>query len=146
MTLYVWLKYIHLLGLGVFLMAHGVSAGVSLAVRGRPLDSVTRLLLQLSIRATPASYAGLGVIVVTGVWMGFEGSWWRTMWIWTAIVILVLLIVVMSALSVPYHRARDIKEDTASASPLAKARPMVMLWVGVAGLVALVFLMVFKPF
>jgi len=55
-----------------------------------------------------------------------------------------VLIVVMSALSVPYHRARDIKEDAAT-SPLAQARPMVMLVVGVVGLIALFFLMLFKP-
>jgi acyl-CoA synthetase (AMP-forming)/AMP-acid ligase II len=32
-NLYVWLKFFHLFGLSVFLFAHGVSGGASLALR-----------------------------------------------------------------------------------------------------------------
>jgi hypothetical protein len=144
--LYVWLKFLHVLGVGVFLLGHGVSAGTSLALRGRPLDAVSRSLLQLSIRSQLIAYPALGLIVVTGVWMGFAGSWWRTGWIWTSIAVFVAVFIVMGALSVPYHRARAVKEDGVADSPLARSRPMAILLTGVVALIALFFLMVVKPF
>ncbi len=73
-SLYVWLKFLHLLGLGVFLMGHGVSAGAAVVLRGRPLDAVSRALLQVSIRSEAVSFPGLLLVPVTGVWMGFLGS------------------------------------------------------------------------
>jgi hypothetical protein len=145
-SLYVWLKFFHVLGFGVFLLSHGVSAGTSLALRGRPLDAVSRTLLQLSIRSQQIGYPALFVIIGTGIWMGFVGSWWRTGWIWTAIAVFAVVLVVMSALSVPYHRARAVKEDAVADSPLTRSRPMALLLTGVVGLIALLFLMVFKPF
>jgi hypothetical protein len=148
-SFYFWLKFFHLLGVGVFLMGHGVSAGTSVALRGRPLDSVSRALLQISIRSQAIAYPGLFLILVTGVWMGFAGSWWRTGWIWTAIVVLVAVFIAMSALSIPYHRARAEKAEPSGAAadaPLARSRPLALLVIGVLGLVALIFLMVFKPF
>ncbi|OLD25127.1 MAG: hypothetical protein AUJ02_05995 [Chloroflexi bacterium 13_1_40CM_3_65_12] len=63
-NLYVWLKFLHLLGLGVFLMGHGVSAGASIALRGRPLDSVSRTRLQVSIRSQVIAYPALLLVVV----------------------------------------------------------------------------------
>jgi uncharacterized membrane protein len=145
-SLYVWLKFFHVLGVGAFLMGHGVSAGTSLALRGRPLDAMSRTLLQLSIRAQLVAWSALGLIIVTGVWMGFVGSWWRTGWIWTAIAVFVAVLIVMSALSVPYHQARALKEGTVAESPLARSRPMALLLTGVVALIALFFLMVVKPF
>jgi len=145
-SLYVWLKFFHVLGVGAFLMGHGVSAGTSLALRGRPLDAMSRTLLQLSIRAQLVAWSALGLIIVTGVWMGFVGSWWRTGWIWTAIAVFVAVLIVMSALSVPYHQARSLKEDAVAESPLARSRPMALLLTGVVALIALFFLMVVKPF
>jgi heme/copper-type cytochrome/quinol oxidase subunit 2 len=78
--------------------------------------------------------------------MGFVGSWWRTGWIWTAIAVFVAVLIVMGALSVPYHQARAWKEDAVAESPLARSRPMALLLTGVVALIALFFLMVVKPF
>ena len=47
MTLYVWLKLFHLLGVVVFLFAHGVSGGASFAI-GRAPEADTRRLLRIS--------------------------------------------------------------------------------------------------
>ena len=147
-SLYVWLKFFHLLGVGIFLMGHGVSAGTSIALRGRSLDSMSRTLLQLSIRSQAIAYPGLLIILVTGVWMGFIGSWWRAGWIWAAIVVFVAVFVVMSALSVPYHQARKADQSAGGATntPLARSRPVALLLTGVVGLIAILFLMVLKPF
>ena len=148
-NLYVWLKFLHLVGLVAFLVGHGISAGASFALR-RPLpDTARALILQVSIRAYAGAGPGLLLLIVTGVWMGFLGSFWRTGWIWAAIVVLVALIVAMSALSVPYHKSRDAAAKNPMGeieSELKRARPEVLAAIGTVGLVILLFLMVFKPF
>ena len=149
-SLYIWLKFLHLAGLGLFLIGHGVSAGTSLMLRKASADALRAALLRLSIQSYAATYPGLLLLLVTGVWMGFAGHWWRSGWIWTAIGVLVAVVVVMSALSVPYHKARD----AASGKPpgadmetaLKPARPLELAAVGSIGLLILFFLMVFKPF
>jgi hypothetical protein len=149
-SLYVWLKFLHLSGLGAFLLGHGVSAGASLLLRRPQPEAVRTALLQLSIRANFVAFPGLLLILVTGVWMGFLGSWWRFGWIWAAIGVLVVVMVVMSALSVPYHKARDaVRENQPTGelvSRLQRARPIELAGIGAAGLFVLFFLMVFKPF
>ena len=45
-SLYVWLKFVHLAGLGAFLFGHGIAGGASLALRARPAGDVSRALLE----------------------------------------------------------------------------------------------------
>jgi len=147
-SLYVWLKFVHLAGLGAFLFGHGIAGGASLALRGRPAGDVSRALLQLSIWSYRIAYPGLILLLVSGVWMGFAGSWWGRGWIWASIAVLVVVFGLMSFVSIPYHRARDsAKEgDTALAQRLDRTRPLLTVWIGAVGILALLFLMVFKPF
>jgi hypothetical protein len=148
-SLYLWLKFIHVAGIGAFLLGHGVSAGTSLMLRRASSDAVRTALLRVSIQSAAVFYPALLVIVVTGVWMGFEGSWWRTGWIWAGIATLVAVIVAMFAMSVPYHKARDAANATppTDLEPMLKgARPLELAAVGTIGLLILFFLMVFKPF
>ena len=147
-NLYVWLKFFHVLGVGMFLFGHGVSAVASFAVRGRPADAGTGALLRASIRSGAITYPGLLLLIVTGVWMGFAGSLWHTGWIWAAIVVLVLATVVMGPLSRPYHMARDMvaKNEAGADAELQKARPVPIAVAGTVAIVLLIFLMVVKPF
>ncbi len=146
-SLYIWLKFLHLVGLGVFLFGHGVSGGVSLVLKSKPAADVSRALLQLSVWSYRITYPGLLLLLVTGVWMGFAGSFWRTGWIWTSIVVLVALFGLMTYLSINYHRARDSGTgDTEVAQRLEKTRPELIAGVGGLGLLVLYYLMVFKPF
>jgi hypothetical protein len=148
-SLYVWLKFLHILGLGVFLVAHGVSAGASLVVRQKAAAAARSVILPISLRANYVAFPGLLLVIVTGVWMGFLQSWWRMGWIWAAIVILVLAIVAMSAMSVPYHRAREVLGDWQAVeleTRLRRARPIELAGIGTVALLILFFLMVFKPF
>jgi hypothetical protein len=149
-SLYLWLKFLHLAGLGMFLLGHGASAGSSLLLRNPQAEAFRGKLLQLSIRANVVAFPGLLILIITGVWMGFLQSWWRTGWIWTAIVVLVAVMVVMSAMSVPYHKSRDAVRDNKPGTEvdnlLASARPLVLAGIGGIGLLVLIFLMVFKPF
>jgi uncharacterized membrane protein len=146
-SLYSWLKFLHLVGVAAFLLGHGISAGCSFGLRARPSASYARALLELSRGSYAVAYPGLAVVIGTGVWMGFAGHWWSRGWIWAAIVVLVVIYVVMAILSEPYHAARDAGEDeVVLRKSLARTRPLAATLTGTAALLALVFLMVFKPF
>lgn len=147
-SLYVWLKFLHLAGLGVFLFGHGIAGGASLALRARPTGDVSRALLQLSMWSYRIAYPGLALLILTGVWMGFAGRWWGRGWIWVSIAILVILFGLMTYLSLPYHRSRDAAKeaDSVLADRLDKTRPLLATWIGAVGILVLLLLMVFKPF
>jgi uncharacterized membrane protein len=145
MTLYTWLKFFHLLGLVLFLFGHGMTAGASFALRSA-VSAQTRQLLLLSQRTAALFYPGLLVIVVTGVWMAFLGSWWRSGWVWAAIVVLVIAIGAMAGLARPYYKAREAKTDQDVGQELSRARPGLLAWIGAVALLLLVGLMVLKPF
>ena len=144
-SLYLWLKFLHIVAVIAFVMPHGVSAAASFLVRG-PVTPQTSRLLKLSQRASIGSNPGLLLLIVTGVWMGFIAPWWGQKWIWTAIVVLVIVAVAMGVLARPYYMAREAKDDAAIAERLGKARPVAAAAIGGVGLFVLIFLMVFKPF
>jgi len=147
-NLYTWLRFLHLVGVGAFLFGHGASGAASFALRGRPGADVSRSLLQLSTWSYRVTWPGFLLLLVTGVWMGFAGHWWGQGWIWAAIAVLVLSLGLMGWLSAPYHAARDAaaEPDTALRERLDRTRPRTAAAIGGIALVALFFLMVFKPF
>ena len=146
-SLYVWLKFVHLSFVFVFLFAHGISGGASLALRGAVAGS-TRSLLTLSQRSAQAGTPALLVILITGIWMTFAGHWSGMVWPWLALGVLLAVSGAMVYVSRPYYLAREALagSDDALAQQLSRTRPMLAVWVGVIGLVVLLFLMVFKPF
>ena len=145
MTLYVWLKLLHLLGLAAFLFAHGVSGGASFAI-GRSVQADTRRLLRISQVSAIVANPALLLIIVTGVWMAWLGSYWSRLWPWAAIVILVLTIAGMVVIARPYYVARDSKSDDALAQALSRVQPRAAAILGGVALFLLVSLMVLKPF
>ena len=145
MTLYVWLKLFHLLGLVVFLFAHGISGGASFAI-GRTAEADTRRLLRISQVSAIFSNPGLLVVIVTGVWMAWIGSYWSRGWPWAAIVVLAVTIAAMVFFARPYYMARDATSDVALNTALGRFQPRAAAIVGAVALLVLVFLMVVKPF
>ncbi len=145
--LYIWLKFIHLLGLAAFLFAHGVSGGASLALRA-PVSADSRRLLRLSQRSAMIANPSLLVVIVTGIWMAFAGHWWGQGWLWAALAILLAVLGAMGFIARPYYLARDAAEqrDEVLTDRLSRTRPLVAVWIGGFGLVLLIWLMVFKPF
>src|SRR5256885_14578620 len=106
MNLYLWLKFLHIAGLAVFLLAHGVSGGAALALRGR-LSADSRRLLRLSQVSSFVANPGLVLVIVTGVWMAFAGSLWGRVWVWATVVVLVAVLAGMGYRARPYYMARD---------------------------------------
>jgi hypothetical protein len=146
-SLYSWLLFFHLGGLGVFLFSHGITAGSALALRG-PVQPGTRKLLHLSQVSNFASNPALLVVIVTGVWMAFVGHWWGRAWPWVAVAVLVVVLGAMFWIARPYYMARDAatQGDEVVSDRLGKTRPIAAFWIGGVGVLVLVFLMVLKPF
>ena len=146
-TLYVWLKFIHVLSVGGFLFVHGIAGGTAFLLRG-PVTGTTRTLLQASRITGQASYPFLLLVIITGVWMTFAGHWSGQVWPWATLVILLLTIGFMTYIARPYYLAREATagQDDATAAQLAKAKPALAAAVGVIALLLLFVLMVFKPF
>ena len=135
---YQWLVDVHIFGVFVFLIAHGVSAGV-----GFPLAKErNRERLAALLEFSGSSYR---VMIL--------GFWW----------ILITGLILMTPLAaIPYNRVRAMlgipapmrrkKRPTASpgsddelAAALAKIPPIPAAAVGVVGLAVLLYLMLFKP-
>lgn len=149
--------FVHLLGVFGLFLAHGISAGVALKLRSERDPVRLDALLQLSGSAIPAFYVSLLVLLAGGIVAGFLGSWWGFGWIWASIGILVAIIVTMYAIAGPYYRrVRTIVQAMARGSEAVTPQQLdeilrapSALWnaiFGFAALLAIPYLMVFKPF
>jgi hypothetical protein len=146
-VLYTWLLFIHVLSVGAFLFAHGVSGAASFLVRG-PVTPMTRQLLAVSQRAGIVADPAIILVLITGVWMTFTGSWARQGWPWVALGVLIASFAAMVFIARPYYIARDAAKgpDEALAAKLAVTKPELGAGIGIVALVILFALMVFKPF
>jgi NADH:ubiquinone oxidoreductase subunit 2 (subunit N) len=151
--MYLWWKLVHLVGVLGFLAAHGATAAVAGRLRRERDPARIRSLLGLSRATRPWMYASLIVLLVGGIVDGFLGHWWSAGWIWAALILLVLMLVVAFPLAVPYYmRVRRAVAEDADMSPvelaalLSSPRPIVIAIVETLGLLVIVWLMVLKPF
>ena len=160
-SFYPWFVFVHVLGAFTFAMAHGVSAAVALRLRYEREVERVRALLELSQIATGAMYVGIVLLLIGGITAAFVGGLWGRGWIWTAIVILVLVMGYMYARASRYYgelrgsaglvnyqaQNAPLRTDAAEmARLLASPRGMELAGVGTIALVAILWLMFFKPF
>ena len=162
--MYRWLVFVHVLGVFLFLMAHGISAGVAFRVRDeRNLDRL-RALLEFSTASYGIMYAGLMLLLLAGIVTGFMGKWWGTGWIWLSIVLLVLITGAMTglgsryytklrrAVGSPYMERNKVQPPLPPASSeeiealLKAGKPVLLTTIGVVGIAVIAWLMMFKPF
>jgi len=153
---YRWWVFVHLIGVFAFLATHGVSMGVLFRLRGERDPHRISELLQLSSSSIQAFYVALGVLLLGGITAGFLGHWWSQAWIWVAIGFLVVVTMAMYAMARPYYQrvgfvARAMAGGSQAVSEeqleeiLRGPRPLVVAGIGIAGLVAILYLMMFKP-
>ena len=131
-----------------------VASGIALA---RPPSSTSRAI------GVGAMYVGLLVLLVGGIWAGFAGDHWGSIWIWAAIGTLVVVIAVMYAVATPFYgrmraaagigqyaERRDRYKPPATEADLAMLAtsnvPFVLATVGGIGLLVIIWLMILKPF
>lgn len=162
MELYPWIVLLHVVGAFLFVIAHGVSAFAAFAIRSAKTDpSRVRALLEMSGTSLGVMYIGLLMLLVGGIWGGIAGGHFARGWIWTAIIVLVVVTVAMYAMASRYYAlVRNAvglpsmvdKEPTGSASPdelaalLTNRRPEALVTIGGVALLVLLWLMVLKPF
>ncbi|HEV2236645.1 MAG TPA: hypothetical protein VGR57_08300 [Ktedonobacterales bacterium] len=158
--MYQWLVLFHLVGVFSFLLAHGVSAFVIFRVPAEKDVTALRTLLNLSMRAQIVATISLVVLLIFGVWAAFVGSQWSHGWPWAA---LGVLVVVWGAMSGEAGRTmRGLRAAVGFAGPnkpmgqpgtpeqiaaaQVRVRPAISATIGGVGLLALLWLMVLKPF
>ena len=156
--------FVHLVGVFGFLLAHGVSAAVALSLRRERDPQKVRALLELSSWSMAGFYVSILVLLAGGITAGFLGHWWGQAWIWAALGVLVVMMGAMYGLATPYfNRLRQAvgaptsgkRRPGAEPAPstqvidpeplLRSSRPMLVVVVGIVGLVAILWLMVYKP-
>jgi len=156
--------FIHLLGLALFLIAHGVSVFFSFALKSERNPERIRAILDLSLASLGVNYVGLLLLIGGGVWLGFMGQFWSQGWIWTSLALLVATMALMMFMGVtyfgkvrqavglqPYRRTGQVElGPVATADELDRllSRPQrdATGLVGALALVVILALMVFKPF
>jgi hypothetical protein len=162
--MYPWIVLLHVLGGFGFVLAHGTSAAVALALRReRNLERI-RALLELSRSTQSAMYVSLLLLLIAGVIAGFVGQWWGSGWIWTALGLLIVLLVVMFAMGTRYYagvrKAAGLEYvdrgkpqppeppvSPAEMDALLQSSPAIVLAAsGIGGLALILWLMLLKPF
>ena len=104
------------------------------------------------------------VLLLAGIVNGFMGHWWSKGWMWTALVLMLVITVWMFRLGLKtYHPLRKAfglayqvgKEEFPPEVPLseeervkllAASKPQQLLLVGYGGFILILWLMIFKPF
>lgn len=156
--------FAHILGVFLFLLAHGVSAAVVLRLRSEREPVAVRTLLNLSRRSMTVMLIGFLVWFFGGVVAGFSGNFWTTgkYWIWASLAVAIVIVAVMTPMGrIYFNRVReavgvDPKTGAVDASAtvdpaaleaaIASGRPLLLAGIGVGGVAVLAWLMMFKPF
>jgi plastocyanin len=153
---YQWWVFVHLAGVFGLLVSHGVSMVVTFRLRAErdPARAVT--LLEISSSTITAFYVSLAVLLLGGIGATFDGGLWGYGWIWASLATLAAVIVAMYALARPYYArlrfvATALAEGSSAVSPeqfekLLKApQQLTIAGIGFAGLIVILYLMLFKP-
>jgi len=158
-----WLKLIHVVAGFTFALAHGVSAFTAIRLRGERDPARVTALLDLSKISLPISDLAILVLLASGIASGFVVGYWSQLWIWVSIGVLVFLFIFMSVRGVQHHDAirhalglagfydkKNAPVPEADPAALARAldspRALELAAVGGIGLLAILYLMVVKPF
>jgi hypothetical protein len=161
---YPWIVTAHVLGAFLFVFGHGASGVAALRLR-RERDPV-RIGAMLDVSV--ASYAAMGtgwlVLLIAGIVATFMASLWGEAWIWISLVLFAALTVYMAAragewmrgvrkaigMTAPFSKPEAEAPTPVSAEELDRMlrspRMFEVTIVGTVGLIALIILMMFRPF
>lgn len=153
--MYVWFVFAHLVGLVLFVFAHGASAFATYQIRTMRDPDVVLGYLTMSQGATRASYVGLLVLLIGGAGAATEAGFWSQPWVWGSVIVLIVVIAAMYGVGARYYyRLRDLLTGKDGAAPISgdaladyldSRVPDVLGGIGAVGLLILVWLMVVKP-
>lgn len=159
-----WLVFLHVLSAFAFLLVHGPSIAAMLMLRREREPGAVRALLDMSRHASGWMWAAWSLLALTGALLASVQHAWRSTWVWGSVVVLVVVTGAMSPLAanafnqarsaagLPWFDGRRIHpagppDPAAVEKALAtvRARTPFTVALGVAGAVALVWLMTYKP-
>jgi hypothetical protein len=162
--MYEWLIFLHVVSAFGFFLVHGATASVMFKLRTE--RDPDRLKALLGVRDLADRWMGLplGVLLLSGIAMGFLGHWWGRGWLWVSLGVLVLVGLLMSIVGRMYnmrvwealdpqgHPMDKKQADRPAASPeelaaiVAAGRPGLLTAIGATGMAVILWLMLFKPF
>lgn len=155
--MYRWWVFVHIVGVVGFLLAHGTSIALTFHLRRERDAKKVGGLIELSRSTTIAMYASTALLLLGGIVAAFIGDLWSKGWIWLSLVLLVLAGISMGAMATPFYgkvaKAARIQASGGAPVPgqdldvlLSSRRPLVIAGIGFVALIAIVYLMVLKPF
>jgi cytochrome bd-type quinol oxidase subunit 2 len=153
---YNWWKFLHIAAVFAFVSLHGVSSVVLFRLRRERERRKIEDLISFSGTTITPTYVSLGALLLTGIVAGIQGHWFRYWWIWAAIGVLVLTSGLMALIARPYFqrvseacamRPTGIprKSDEELDQILRGPTFHLVYGTGLAGLLVILYLMIFKP-
>lgn len=156
-AMYRFWVFLHLVGMAGFLVTHGVSMAALFQVRAAGGDRDRILAIcEGSKRMTRPMYLFTILLLVGGVAAGIDATAFDEFWLWGSLLILILTMGAMSFTATPYMKTvregctvwadgtyplSDEQLDATLRGPMT----MIVTLTGSAALVAILYLMVFKP-
>ena len=142
--MYRWIVFIHIASVLGLLLVHPVT--VAFHLKEERDDTRIRELLEVSEAASALRWMFFALTIATGVLLGFLGGFWGTAWIWAALAIFILIGAVMNLYGGrSLDRIADTRDDDEMERLLSRFRPMILAVTGTVGLLAVLYLMLFKP-
>lgn len=159
-----WLVFLHILSALTFFLAHGTSVAMAFKVHSETNFERIRAMLDLSGSTVGIMFISFLVMGLTGLVMPFILKLWGKGWIWTSIVLMVIVLVQMGLMNEkrykklrkltgsPYMRGNKqfSAEEPATLEEvhehMRKLRVEELLVVGYVIPMIVLWLMVFKPF
>ncbi|HYH91590.1 MAG TPA: DUF2269 family protein [Candidatus Saccharimonadales bacterium] len=152
--MYQALVLVHLVGVVVFALAHGVSIFAAFRVRGETDPKIVAAVLGMSKSAVLLLYVGLILLGIGGFGAAWQADLLLAPWAIASYVAIVIVFGVMMTVGTPYYvRVRSLVGPHGEGAPdpevlrqtLATRRPEVLVTVGSIGLLVILWLMVVKP-
>lgn len=159
-----WLIFIHILGSITFFLAHGTSVAMTFQLHRETDFARIRALLDLSMSTMVVMFIAFMVMGISGLIMPFILKIWNKGWIWTSIVLMIVVFLYMVFMNekrykhlrrmvgLPYMIGGDrfpAEEPASQAEVEAHIQKMnvnELVVIGYVIPVIVLWLMVFKPF
>lgn len=142
--MYQWIVFLHVASVLGLLLVHPVT--VSFHMKEERDDTRIRELLEVTESASRLRWVFFGLVIASGVLLGFLGSWWGSAWIWIALVVFVAIGVVMNRYGGrTIDKIADTTDDAEMERLLSRFDPWILAVSGTGGLLLVLYLMLFKP-
>ena len=142
---YPWFVLVHIWSLLAFMLSHGAPALIAVRLPAAdPKTSMAYLNLARDKYVILAMGATLGLVLSTGVSLGFFGGYWNRGWIWATLVGAIVVTFSMSFLGRrQFDKALKALQDGAQ---VRRGTPGAAAAVGFIGLFLILWMVLFKPF